>query len=77
MTNKLTFICFLKILRKVPEVGPVLLSLAAHTELIQISGVDAANPESLENALRGVTGPICISTEGMMMYFTETEASPD
>ena len=77
MTNKLTFKCFLKILRKVPEVGPVLLSLAAYTELIQISGVDAANPESLENALRGVTGPICISTEGMMMNFTETEASPD
>ena len=57
------------------EVGPVLLSLAAHPELIQISGVDATNPESLKNALRGVTGPICISTEGMMMYFTETEAS--
>ena len=55
----------------------MLLSLAAHPELIQISGVDAANPESLANALRGVTGPICISTEGMMMYFTETEASPD
>ena len=51
--------------------------LETHPELIQISGVDAANPESLENALRGVTGPICISTEGMMMYFTETEASPD
>ena len=57
------------------EVGPVLLSLAAHPEMIQISGVDATNLESLENALRGVTGPLCISTEGMMMYFTETEVS--
>ena len=55
------------------EVEPVLLSLAAHPELIQISGVDATNLESLEKALRGVTGPLCISTEGMMMYFTETE----
>ena len=57
------------------EVAPVLLSLAAHPELIQISGVDATNLESLENALRGVTGPLCISTEGMMMYFSETEVS--
>jgi anti-anti-sigma factor len=57
------------------EIAPVLLSLAAHLKLIQISGVDAANPESLENALRGVTGPICISAEGMMMYFTESEVS--
>ena len=57
------------------EAGPVLLSLAAHPELIQITGVDATNLESLKNALRGVTGPLCISTEGMMMYFTETEVS--
>ena len=57
------------------EIAPVLLSLARHPELIQITGVDATNLESLKNALRGVTGPLCISTEGMMMYFTETEVS--
>lgn len=57
------------------EAAPVIFSLAAHPELIQITGVDATNPESLKNALRGVTGPLCISTEGMMMYFTETEVS--
>ena len=57
------------------EVAPVLLSLAAHPELIRISGVDATNLESLEDALRDISGPLCISTEGMMMYFTESEVS--
>lgn len=57
------------------EVEPILLSLAAHPDRIQIHAVDATNPESLENALRGIRGPVCISTEGMMMYFTESEAS--
>jgi anti-anti-sigma factor len=57
------------------EVEPILLSLAAHPDRIQIHGVDATNPESLVNALRGIGGPVCISTEGMMMYFTESEAS--
>ena len=57
------------------ELEPILLSLAAHPELIQIHGVDATNLESLEEALKGITGPVCISTEGMMMYFTESETS--
>ena len=57
------------------EVEPVLLSLAAHPELIRIQGADATNLESLRNALNGIVGPLCISTEGMMMYFTESEAS--
>ena len=59
------------------EVEPVILSLAAHPELIRIQGADATNLESLRSALNGISGPLCISTEGMMMYFTETEASPD
>ena len=57
------------------EAAPILLSLAAHPDRIQIHGIDATNPESLGNALTGITGPLCISTEGMMMYFTESEAS--
>lgn len=57
------------------EVKPILLSLASHTEQIQINGIDATNLESLTEALKNVEGPICISTEGMMMYFTESEAS--
>lgn len=37
-------------------------------------GVDATNRSSLENALSGVEGEVCITTEGMIMYFTESEA---
>lgn len=57
------------------EVAPILLSRASHPERIQIHGVDATNLESLTAALNAVDGPVCISTEGMMMYFTESEAS--
>ncbi|MDO5132840.1 MAG: STAS domain-containing protein [Eubacteriales bacterium] len=55
------------------EAGPILLSLAEHPERMRFSGVDATNYDSLAAALEGVDGPICISTEGMMMYFTESE----
>ena len=37
-------------------------------------GVDATNYSSLENALSGVEGEVCITTEGMIMYFNESEA---
>lgn len=57
------------------EIAPILLSLTSHPERIQIHGVDATNLESLTAELNSVDGPICISTEGMMMYFTESEAS--
>ena len=57
------------------EIAPILLSLTSHPECIQIHGVDATNLESLTTELNSVDGPICISTEGMMMYFTESEAS--
>lgn len=57
------------------EIGPILLSLAAHPERIQFHGVDATNYGSLVAALKEVEGPLCVSTEGMMMYFTESEAS--
>ncbi len=57
------------------EVAPIILSLASYPERLQIHGVDATNLESLTGALKEVNGPVCISTEGMMMYFTESEAS--
>ena len=37
-------------------------------------GVDATNLASLESAISGVTGEVCITTEGLTMYFTEPEA---
>lgn len=58
----------------VDEAAPIMRSLGKHPEKITFCGVDATNPASLEEALRDVTGTVCISTEGMMMYFTENEA---
>ncbi len=58
----------------VEEVGPVLRAMAAYPALMSFHGVDATNFASLEEALRDVDGPLCITTEGMMMYFTDNEA---
>lgn len=58
----------------VTEVEPIMRHLARHPERMQFHGVDATNLASLEEALRDVKDPVCISTEGMMMYFTQSEA---
>ena len=55
------------------EFSPIINSLAAYPKNISFSGVDATNYESLATALRDVDKPFCITTEGMMMYFTESE----
>ena len=57
------------------EAGPILSALAAHPERMRFEGVDATNLDTLEAALREVREPICLTTEGMMMYFTESEVS--
>lgn len=57
------------------EVGPVLSALADHPERMRFEGVDATNPDSLAVALRDVREPICLTTEGMMMYFTDSEVN--
>lgn len=57
------------------EMEQVIRPLAKHPENICFHGIDATNYESLEAALRDVESPLCITTEGMMMYFTESEAS--
>ena len=56
------------------EIEPVLCSIAVYPERMSFSGVDATNYNSLETALQGIDEPLCISTEGMMMYFSEDEA---
>ncbi len=58
----------------VQEVAPIIRSLAARHELINFFEVDATNYESLAAALKNFDEPLCISTEGMMMYLTEDEA---
>ena len=57
----------------VQEVAPIIYSLVSRPKNISFYGVDATNYESLETALSEIYEPICISTEGMMMYFTENE----
>ena len=57
----------------VQEVAPIIRSLVARPELMTFCEVDATNYESLETALHDIDEPLCITTEGMMMYFTENE----
>ena len=57
----------------VQEIAPIIRSLANHSERMTFSEVDATNYESLAAALRDIDKPICITTEGMMIYFTENE----
>ena len=42
-------------------------------ELAHFREVDATNYASLEKALEDVEGSICITTEGLLMYFTDSE----
>lgn len=57
------------------EMEPVIRSLATHPERMSFYGVDATNLESLVSALRNENQPLCITTEGMMMYFNESEVN--
>ena len=47
---------------------------AEQRELARFREVDATNYASLEKALEDVDGPVCITTEGLLMYFTDSEA---
>ena len=42
--------------------------------LAHFRAVDATNYASLEKALQDVDGPVCVNTEGLLMYFTDSEA---
>ena len=58
----------------VQEIEPIIRSLTAGSDEISFHGIDATNYESIRTALHNVTGPLCITTEGMMMYFDAHEA---
>ena len=47
---------------------------AEQRELARFREVDATNYASLEKALEEIDGPVCITTEGLLMYFTDSEA---
>ena len=59
----------------IAEAEPAILSLLddGKKKLVKFRGVDATNYASLEAALDGVEGSVCITTEGLIMYFTESE----
>ena len=57
----------------VQEVAPIIRFPDNRSELVSFCEVDATNYESLATALRNIDEPLCIATEGMMMYFTENE----
>ena len=42
--------------------------------LVHYCEVDATNYASLEKALEDIEGGVCITTEGLLMYFTDSEA---
>ncbi len=42
--------------------------------LAHFQAVDATNYASLEKALEDIDGPVCVNTEGLLMYFTDSEA---
>ena len=42
--------------------------------LAHFRAVDATNYASLEKALEDIDGPVCVNTEGLLMYFTDSEA---
>ena len=60
----------------ISEAGPAILSLIDEDkrQLVRFEGVDATNYESLEKALDGIPGELCITTEGLLMYLTDSEA---
>lgn len=42
--------------------------------LARFRAVDATNYASLEKVLEDIDGPVCVNTEGLLMYFTDSEA---
>lgn len=41
--------------------------------MVHFHAVDATNYASLEEALKDIDGSVCITTEGLLMYFTDSE----
>ncbi|MEE3468141.1 MAG: STAS domain-containing protein [Eubacterium sp.] len=49
------------------------VTVSEYRNFVRYKSVDATNYESLERALEKVEGEICITTEGLLMYFTDSE----
>lgn len=59
----------------IAEAEPAVMSLIDEDKRssVHFCGVDATNGESLKAALKDAEGPVCITTEGLLMYFTDSE----
>ena len=59
----------------IAEAEPAVMSLIDEDKCssVHFCGVDATNGESLKAALKDAEGPLCITTEGLLMYFTDSE----
>ena len=66
----------LDLLAAIAEAEPAILSLIDEDKRssVHFCGVDATNGESLKKALKDAEGPLCITTEGLLMYFSDFEA---
>ncbi len=61
----------------ITEAEPAILSLIEpeKRKFVKFSAVDATNYASLKAALKDESGEVCITTEGLLMYFTDSETS--
>ena len=57
------------------EVEPAIMSLLDEEQkkLVNFEGVDATNYQSLKSAFDKIDGKVCITTEGLVMYLTDSE----
>ncbi len=57
------------------EVEPAIMSLLNEKQrkLVNFEGVDATNYQSLKSAFDKIDGKVCITTEGLLMYLTDSE----
>ncbi len=60
----------------IAEAEPVITSLVDEDKrhLVRFEGCDATNYESLKKVFDSIPGEVCITTEGLLMYFTDSEA---
>lgn len=59
----------------ISEIEPAIMSLLDEDQkkLIRFAGVDATNYQSLKSAFDKIDGKVCITTEGLVMYLTDSE----
>ena len=59
----------------IQEVRPEIMRLIGEgrRDFVRLSAADATNYDSLAEALGGISGTFCIITEGLLIYFTDSE----